>query len=185
MYVLFCVFYFIVLFCVLFVCKCVLHCCHRVSTQLQLTKYINIYQYQCIDKITKLFILSVLVTRVAFIFPHSQYLLTPFHFLSLQFAVNWRTVLTPQRSVVPVCIVAVNIKKLHVSIHSACMRLVETAFDFPYTALTDWFYNQNGVRLLRGTDRAFNCNTVYIVFKLLLPMSSLHFILWCYILGFI
>jgi len=37
MFVTFCVFCFIVLFCVLFVCKCVLYYCHRMSTQLQLT----------------------------------------------------------------------------------------------------------------------------------------------------
>ena len=36
-YVLFWVFCFIVLFCVLSVCKCVLYYCHRVSTQLQFT----------------------------------------------------------------------------------------------------------------------------------------------------
>ena len=35
--VLFCVFCFIVLFCVLFMCKCVLYYCHRVSTQLKST----------------------------------------------------------------------------------------------------------------------------------------------------
>jgi hypothetical protein len=37
MYVLFWVFCFIVLFCALFECKCVMYYCHRVSTQLQLT----------------------------------------------------------------------------------------------------------------------------------------------------
>ena len=33
----------IVLFCVLFACKCVLYNCHRLSTQLQLTNYLSIH----------------------------------------------------------------------------------------------------------------------------------------------
>jgi len=46
----------IVLFCVLFVCKCVLYYCHWVSTQLQLT---NIYLYLSSTHMTALSILLV------------------------------------------------------------------------------------------------------------------------------
>jgi hypothetical protein len=44
-YIPFCIFCFIVLFCVLFLCKCVLYYCHRVSTQLQLNMSYHITSY--------------------------------------------------------------------------------------------------------------------------------------------
>ena len=43
-YVPFCVFSFILLLCVLFVCKCVLYYCLQVSTRLRIIKYISTYK---------------------------------------------------------------------------------------------------------------------------------------------
>ena len=48
-YVPFCVFCFIVLFCVLFVCKCVLYCCRRGSNPIAVNKYIMSY-YLTLDR---------------------------------------------------------------------------------------------------------------------------------------
>jgi hypothetical protein len=85
MYVLFCVFCFIVSFYVLFVCKCVLYYCHRVSTQLQSTN-ILIYQYQYINIIDKMHIHG---SFVAFAF---KYLLLQSNF-RLSPPIDWDMVL--------------------------------------------------------------------------------------------
>jgi len=46
-------------------------------------------------------------------------------------------------------------------IYVFCVDLLTTQRLFPYTALTDWFYNRDGVCLLRGTDWIFVYNFTF------------------------
>ena len=75
MYVLFCIFCFIVLFCVLFVCKCVLYYGHRVSTQLQLTNISYHISYH---------IISYRFVSYHIIYHITSYHIISYHSISLQ-----------------------------------------------------------------------------------------------------
>ena len=64
MYVPFCVFCFIVLFCVLFACKCVLYYCHRVTTQLQLTNIsYHIKHKMCVSIFSTTFVWNIFLSK--------------------------------------------------------------------------------------------------------------------------
>jgi hypothetical protein len=74
MYVLFCVFCFIVLFCVMFVSKCVLYYCHWFSTQLQLTNISHSeYSNVCMVKYQRIKIISTVCAFIAIILSNNCY----------------------------------------------------------------------------------------------------------------
>ena len=75
MCVLFCVFCFTVLFCLLFVCNCVIYNYHRVSTHLQLT---NISIYQCFCPFARSQVLRPTHHSQQYLYDHEHHCTDPY-----------------------------------------------------------------------------------------------------------
>jgi len=67
----------------------------------------------------------------------------------------------PLQTVVTIRTTSLTIKNSTFCPHTVCVLCGSQNKQrlFPYTALIDWFYNWDGVCLLRGTDWVFKCNS--------------------------